>query len=115
MAFLATVHGFCGHMPARIAARPIRRHNAVAEMDVRVDPVFHCGFVDIFMYCGAIGDGFFMQPRLEAVTERMHVGVRPDTGIAKQIPGSAHVGALLYNRIAFVRALHRQMRRSTNA
>ena len=44
----------------------------------------------------------------------MHVGVRPNTGIAKQIPCAAHIGALFHNCVAFVRALHGEMRRSAN-
>jgi hypothetical protein len=62
-----------------------------------------------------VSDGLFMQPRFEPVTQRMHIRVRTDAGIAKQVPCPAHIGALLNYGIAFVRALHGKVRRSADS
>ena len=39
---------------------------------------------------GPVGDGLGVAPGAEPVTERVHVRVRPDAGIAEQVPCAAH-------------------------
>src|SRR3546814_14071162 len=58
---------------------------------------------------GPIGDRLIMLPRFEDETERVHVAVRPDAGIAEQIPGAAQIGAAFGAREAAVGALCLQM------
>ena len=110
MLFLSAIYGLGGNTPACLAARPVGRHDTVAEMDMAVDIIFFGGFVHIFMDRGAVGDSLFVQPRFEPVAQRVHVGIGSDTRITEQIPRSAHIGALLDDGVALVRTLHIKMR-----
>ena len=105
----------CDDRPARRIAGPICRQHPVAKFDFRRDAIFSRRFVHIVPNGRAIGDGFFVQPWFEPISQRMHVAVRPDAGIAEQIPSPAHIGALFQYRKILVRALHGQMRCGTNA
>ena len=87
----------------------------MAKMDMLRNSIFLSGFMDIFVNGWAICDRLFMQPWFEAISQSVHVGVRPDTGITEQIPRTTHIGALLNNGVALVRALHCEVRRSANA
>ena len=61
----------------------------MAEPDPLHQPVLAGGFLYIVKDGGTVGDGLGVGPRLEVVAERMHVAVRPHTGIPEQIPRSA--------------------------
>src|SRR5690606_12489624 len=75
------------------------------EADVLVDAVLSGGLVHILPDRGPIGDGLLFRARLERIAEREHVAVRADAGIAKEIPGAAHVGAVLKDDVALVRTI----------
>src|SRR3712207_8761366 len=47
-----------------------------------------------------VGDRLLVPPRLELVAERVQVGVRPDAGVAEQVPGAARRLAGLQDREA---------------
>ena len=87
----------------------------MAKMNMLRNSIFLGGFVHIFVNGWAIRDRLFMQPWFEAISQSVHVGVRPDTGVTEQIPCTAHVGALLNNGVTLVRALHCEVRRSADA
>ena len=82
---------------------------------MRRDAIFISRFVDILMDGWAVSDCFFMQPWFEAIAQGVHVRVRPDAGVTEKVPSAAHVSALFDNGIAFIGALHGQMRRRTDA
>src|SRR3712207_6895857 len=44
---------------------------------------------DVAQDVGTVGDRLLSRPRLEGVGEGGEVGVRPDPGIAEQVPGAA--------------------------
>ena len=73
------------------------------------------GFADVAADRRAVGDGLGRFPRLEAIAERVHVGIRTDAGIAEQIPGAADSVAAFQDGIGFVRAILLQMNRRANA
>ena len=104
-----------GYRPAGLFGRPIGAHHAVAKPDVRSDAIFIGGFMDIFVDRRAVRNRLCLGPGFEPVTQRVHVRIRADAGIAEQVPGSAHIGALFDYRKALVRALHGQMGRRRNA
>src|SRR5215213_8899798 len=76
--------------------------------------LFGC-FADIFKDCRTVGDCLRVAPRAKPVTERVHIGIRTDAGIAKQVPRSAHRRASFENRKTLLRAFHRQMRAGSDS
>src|SRR5215213_976627 len=64
--------------------------------------------------CRGAGHGLAVTPWAEAVAERVHVGVRANAWITKQIPGAAHPLAAFEYDEALRRALHLQMAGSAN-
>src|SRR5207244_2662734 len=48
---------------------------------------------------GAVGDRLGLRPRPEPVAERVHVGVRADARVAKQVPRAAEALARLEDRV----------------
>ncbi len=78
---------------------------------MRDDAILRGGIANIGFYIGSIGKRLGIPPRFEFVTHRENIGIKADAGIAEQVPRAAHIGALLDNRVALVRALHGQMRR----
>lgn len=52
----------------------------------------------------AAGDRLAARPRLKAIAEREHVGVRPNARIAKEIPSAAKALAHLEDRVGLVGA-----------
>src|SRR6185503_17275523 len=57
---------------------------------------------------------FVVTPRPEAVTERIHVGIRTHARIAEEIPRATHPFAPFEYDETFRRTLHLQMARSAN-
>ncbi len=71
--------------------------------------------VEIFEDRRAVGDRLFVPPRFEDETQRVHVAVRPDAGVAEQIPGAAQIGPPLDQREAAVGTMHLEMRGHADA
>ncbi len=59
-------------------------------MDVLVDPALSCRVHDVSLDRRTVGQGLGTGPRTEVISEGVHVGIRADARIAKQIPGTAH-------------------------
>ena len=104
-----------GDRPARGLAVPRGVCHLVAEADVLVDAMLGRGFADVAADRRAVGDGLGRFPRLEAIAQRVHVGIRADAGITEQIPGAADGVAAFQDGIGFVRAILLQMNRRANA
>ena len=66
-----------------------RRTTRLSVADVLVDAVLPRGLAHVGQDRRAVGDGLLVGPRTEPVAEREHVGVRPDAGVAEQVPGAA--------------------------
>ena len=101
--------------PASINARPCGACHPVAIGDVLCHAGFLRGFLDVVQDGGPIGHGLLAAPRFEAVAQGVHVRVRANAGVAEQIPGTTQLVAGFPDAPGFVRALHLQMTRSTNA
>ena len=81
--------GLDGDRPARGVAVPLGLHHPVVVADVPVDAVLPRGLAQVVEDQRAVGQRLGASPRPEAVAEREHVGVRPDPGVAEQVPGPA--------------------------
>src|SRR5262249_7966658 len=92
------------HRPARILRRPRGALDAMIETDVRLDAVVLRGLANVVQDRRPGGDRLLFRPRLERIPERIHVAVRTDAGIAKQIPGAADRRAPFKDRVTLVRA-----------
>src|SRR5260370_1184141 len=62
------------------------------------------GVTDVREDRRSIGDGLRARPRAERVTERVHVGVGADAGVAKEVPRAANDVARFEDRVGLVRA-----------
>ena len=90
--------------PLGIFGGPARRHHLAAEADMPVDPEFLRGIDDVIADRLAIGDGAIAGPGVKGKTERIHVRIRTDAGIAEQVPCPANRIARFEDRVAFARA-----------
>ncbi len=97
------------HGPPRIRRRPRRPAHAMAEVDLLVDAVFGGGLIEIVQDRRPVGDRLLAAPGPETIAERVHVRIRTNAGIAKQIPGAADGVARLENGKALVRAVALQV------
>src|SRR5580704_17917963 len=79
------------------------------ERDLAVDAVLLGGVANIAQNRGTVGDRFLASPRPKAEDERVHVGVRTDAWIAKQVPRPADRVARLQDRIALARTTRLQI------
>src|SRR6185369_349980 len=101
--------------PARFARRPAGTPHAVVVTNGLVNVVFARGVTDVAENGWSIGDGFRLAPRAKVVAERVHVGVRTDARVAKEIPGAAHHIAPFEYEKTLLRALRLQMASGANA
>ena len=97
------------HRPARLGGGPARRQYLGAEAYVAVDAVGLGGLLDIGADRGAVGDRLGVRPGVEGEAERVHVAVRPDAGIAKQVPCPADAAARLEDGVRAVGAAFLQV------
>ena len=95
--------------PARVGARPVGAHHAMAEADV----VDHSGLarrvLDVGADVAAVRDRLGVRPGPERVPHRQHVGVRADAGVAEQVPGAADALAPLEDREGLAGRVARQV------
>ena len=96
-------------LPPVVRVRPVRGDHLVAEAHVLVDAVLGGRFLEIVQDRRAVDDRLLRRPRLEPEPERVHVGVRADTGVFEQVPGAAEVVAALQDQVALRRAAVLQM------
>src|SRR5512143_3137865 len=75
-----------------------------------IDTKFGGGVFDIVKDRGRISYRLCVAPRTKAISERVHVRVRTNTRIAKQLPRAAHPLASLEYGESFLRTRHRQSR-----
>src|SRR6185312_17380622 len=101
--------------PAALLAGPACRDDASLEADPVEDPVLLRGLADVGADRGAVGDRARLEPGLERVAEREHVGVRADPGVAEQVPRPADRVARLDDREAPVGAFAPQVARGAHA
>ena len=96
-------------------AVPIGRHHARAKLDFGANAAFIDDPVEIFQDRGAIRDRFFVAPRFEHKAQGVHIAVRADAGIAKQVPGSAKLRTAFEHGITLAGALRLHMRGHADA
>ena len=84
---------------------PVGRSDMRVEPDVFVDAVLAGRLGQVFADVLAIRNGFWPVPRLERIAEREDVAVRPDAGVAEQVPGPADPLTSLQHRVGQVRIL----------
>ena len=73
------------------------------------DAVLPGGVLDVVADRLTVGDRLRVLPRPEGVAEGEHVRVRPDAGVAEQVPGSADGAPGLQDRVGLPRAVLLQM------
>lgn len=76
--------------PDVVATRPVGGPESVAEEDVGVDAVLLGGILHVLGDGGALGNGVVLVPRVPGKTKGEEIRVRPDAGIAEQIPGTSN-------------------------
>ena len=94
-----------GQRPPRLLGGPVGADDLGAEPDLLVDAVLGGGLAHVPQDRRPVGDRLRLAPRLERVAECEHVGVRPDAGVAEQVPGAADGVAGLEDRVAATGAL----------
>ena len=95
--------------PACVGGGPCRPPHVVAETDMPVDAEIARGLGHIAQDRRTIRDRLGLGPRTERITQRIHVRIRPDSGIAEQIPCPAQLGSALEDDIGPIRALRLQV------
>ena len=70
-------------LPLAALTTPICRHEFLTKANTLTNPILVCSLIHIAEDRRAVGDTLLCLPRLEVVTERMHVAVRANAGIAK--------------------------------
>ncbi len=80
-----------------------------------VDVVLGGCFLYVFEDGGAVRNRLRRFPGLEVVAEGMHVAVRSDARVAKQVPGATHGLATFEDDITRARAFPLQVTRSADA
>ena len=103
------VGAFRRDRPARVVGRPRRRLDVVVVPDFLVDAVIRGGALEVAQDVRPVGDRLRLGPRPERVAERVHVGIRADAGIAKQVPRPAELRPPLKDRVAAVGAIRLQV------
>ena len=101
--------------PLRILARPGRRLHTVIEAEVPIDAEVVRRFSQVGQNVRPVRDGLGRLPGAERITQREHVGIGANSGIAKQIPGAADIAASFEDRIALAWAMSLQMVTGPNA
>lgn len=101
--------------PAVLRVRPVRADDFLVEPDVLVDAVHGRRAFDVFEDRLAVGDGLALGPRTKAEAQRVHIGVGSDAGVAEQLPGATHGGALLQDRVGLGRTAVLKMPGCTHA
>src|SRR5262245_40618385 len=91
--------------PGRVVARPRGTRGAMAVADVLVDAVLGGRLRHVAQDRRAVGDRLGLAPRFEVVSQRVHVAVGPDAGVAKEVPGATHGRAAFEDDVALSRAL----------
>ncbi len=81
----------------------------MVEADFFVDAVIDGGLAHVIQNPRPVGDRLRLDPRLERIAEREHVGVGADAGIAEQVPGAADAIAALEDGVALAGTLLLQM------
>ena len=81
----------------------------MSETNLAIYSVDLRGVADIAANGGAVGDGCIRLPRSKRITERIHVRVGANVGIAKQIPGAADGVARLQNDVRFAGTISLQV------
>jgi hypothetical protein len=82
--------------------------------DRLIDTKFGGRLTDVAEDAWTISDSFGIAPGAEAVAERKHVGVGPDTWIPEEVPGAAAYTSSFEDDESFLRTLHLQMATRTN-
>ena len=75
------------------------------KADFLLDAVLGRGLTHVVQDPRPVGDRLGLDPRLERITQREHVKVGADAGIAEQVPGAADAVAALENDVALAGAL----------
>src|SRR5262245_44474881 len=91
--------------PSRLLAAPGCPLDAVAEANVRIDAVLSRGAPHVFENGRPVCDRLRVCPRPERVSQRVHVGVRADPRVAKEVPGATDAIAPLEDRVAPIGAV----------
>ncbi len=92
-AYLPRLSSFTGlevERPCAVFSRPLRTDQAVPEANSFFDVVLGGRFPDVPEDRRTVRDCFCIFPGFEAVAERVHVAVRANARVAKQVPGSAY-------------------------
>src|ERR1700728_2069524 len=87
----------------------------MAETDVLRDAALVPGLPEERRDGRTVGNRLGVRPRLEVVTQRVHVRIRADTGVAEQIPGAADGFPGLEDGVALCRTALLQMVRGADA
>ena len=66
-----------------VSRRPVRRYDLVLIMDMLRDVVLCCRLLNVTANLSAIGNRGGITPGFESITERIHVAVRANAGIAE--------------------------------
>ena len=77
------------HAPTRIDGRPGSAENAMPEMDLSIDPVFTRRLLNVAQDRWTVRHRLQPAPGTKTIAKRMHIRVRTDTRIAKEVPRAA--------------------------
>src|SRR5215212_5018291 len=80
-----------------------------------INAILGRGLANVIENGGPASHGFGFTPGAKAIAECVHVGVRADTGISKQIPGAADCFAPFEDDETLLRALSLHMAGAANA
>ena len=76
--------------PAAVLARPCSFYESMSVANMPVDVMLGRRLVNVIENRRAVRNCFRLAPGLEVVAKRVHIAVRANTGVAKQVPRAAH-------------------------
>ena len=110
----ARLHILGRQRPRRRRRRPFGFLHLLTKTNVAINAELSRSFLHVLENCGTISNGLIGNPRLERISEGVHVAIGTHTWIAKQIPGTAYRVTALKNQITAIRAHRLQVPAGTD-
>ena len=107
--------GLDGQLPLTSLTAPVSSDQFLGKSNTFANTVLVGRFIHVTENRRAVCDTFFRFPWFEIVTEGVHVAIRPNTGVAEQVPCPTNRFATLQQNKVTIRAFALKTYRSADA